>query len=421
MDFKTRIVDGREIKYFTNNKGANIELVNIEPNEFGDWWAYSTIDVYINIYNEDFTKFVSFCVENFITGITGESWYEDEDDDEAEEPTEEDAWDRTLDLFGVDDYYDTWENENEFWNSFDKYNQFLEDYPDAMFDAMIDIEKIKTFCNCGNYSPIEDFEIITSEEEEDYYWDGIYKDEEERYVDMPINIGLNCSGTEKNIESSVLIDTMFVNQYIEYSRYGYCGIDDLKDKKAFVGEWLTSLCGWVRQGSLIGDYCFGGYDLPEWEDDSTLCLLRFWELTDIKNIKIKDREYTVFYSGNKYWIVDDYKAEREEDFYPVIFTANKNLPNETAEITGKILFVNGDEETVDFSIELTAIENKIIEHYYEVCESMRYFPEELYAKLVNQLKLAYLDMVKDRIDAVKSLDEIDSLECKYSFPDIECD
>ena len=48
-------------------------------------------------------------------------------------------------------------------------------------------------------------------------------------------------------------------------------------------------------------------------------------------------------------------------------------------------------------------------------------PEELYAKLVNQLKLAYLDMVNDRIDAVKSLDEIDSLECKYSFPDIECD
>ena len=143
MDFKTRIVDGREIKYFTNNKGANIELVKIEPNEFGDWWAYSTIDVYINIYNEDFTKFVSFCVENFITGITGESWYEDEDDDEADEPTEEDAWDRTLDFFGVDDYYDTWENENEFWNSFDKYNQFLEDYPNAMFDAMIDIEKIK--------------------------------------------------------------------------------------------------------------------------------------------------------------------------------------------------------------------------------------------------------------------------------------
>ena len=80
MNFKTIVAGGKEIQYFVNDNGANIELVKIEPNQFYWWNFYCTIDLYINIYNDDFTKKVSFRVVNFSTGVEGGSWFEDTDE-----------------------------------------------------------------------------------------------------------------------------------------------------------------------------------------------------------------------------------------------------------------------------------------------------------------------------------------------------
>lgn len=84
----TKIIDGKEIHYFVNEKGANIEIERIEPNTFSWMVVYCTVDLYINIYNDDFTRKVSFIVENFSTGIEGESWY-DSDEYEDEERKKE--------------------------------------------------------------------------------------------------------------------------------------------------------------------------------------------------------------------------------------------------------------------------------------------------------------------------------------------
>ena len=52
---------------------------------------------------------------------------------------------------------------------------------------------------------------------------------------------------------------------------------------------------------------------------------------------------------------------------------------------------------------------------------MEYLPQELYSKLVRHLQQAYLDYVKDKPGAIKSVDELDKLDCSYFFPDMEED
>ena len=306
----TKTVDGKEIHYFVNDKGANIEVERIEPNTFSWMVVYCTVDLYINIYNDDFTKKVSFRVDNFSTGIEGESWFEDdeeeeeykedlvsqfsdilptffdckrdtissicsifidadrakvidllqdweddkdtqldtivqafvdelmgeeeiaddtyseqlseilgkffdckkgiisdicllakgsnkkeiqrvfelyEDDEEEEEqldiehiasiiadhmpskypdPTEEDSWAQTLDYLSLDDPYDAWEGFKDFWNSFNKYNEELDDDPELMFESMINDEELQEWCST-RFSEEEravfDFEIIKPE------------------------------------------------------------------------------------------------------------------------------------------------------------------------------------------------------------------------------------------------------------------
>lgn len=334
MEQKSRIVDDREIRYFVNDNGANVELVKVEPNQFHWWHLSCTIDLYINIYNDDFTKKVSFRVVNFNTGIEGGSWFEDEDEDDENyrKPTEEDAWANTLDYFGIDDPYDAWANEEVLWNSFGKYNELLEAYPRALYDAMVDNDTVKKCCSCGlfgNDGGVFDFKVFIPGEDNFYEWEGTYKDDECRFVEIPVKIGLNQSGTERKTVKNLLIDTRFVDEYLEksspYKILNMEGPIDYKELNVFMGEWLTTLWGCARKGKLIGDYCLGGYDLPDWEGETTLELLGFWKLTDIKRIKIKEREYTVFYSGAKYWVVDDEKADEETDFYPMFFSEAKDL------------------------------------------------------------------------------------------------
>ena len=163
----TKVIDGKKIRYFVNENGANIEIVKVEPNSFGDWWAYSTIDVYINIYNDDFSRQASFYVEGFNTGVTGESWFDDEEDDE-DDVTEENAWERTLDYFSPNDPYDTWLNETDFLNSFNKYNEDLDEEPELMFDSMINDDELKRWCSTRfseEDRAVFDFEIIKPEED----------------------------------------------------------------------------------------------------------------------------------------------------------------------------------------------------------------------------------------------------------------
>jgi len=74
---------------------------------------------------------------------------------------------------------------------------------------------------------------------------------------------------------------------------------------------------------------------------------------------------------------------------------------------------------ITFPIELTAIESRIVEYYYKHKEDMEYLPKELYSKLISHLQKAYLDSVKDNPNAVKSVEELDALGCRYYFTDME--
>ena len=566
----TKLIDGKEIHYFVNEKGANIEVEKIEPNTFNWCVAYCTVDLYINIYNDDFTRKVSFMVENFSTRIEGESWYDsdeyedeerkkelipqisgllksffnskektississlfkekdqeevvklvqtyeddtdtalgdivkdfvdellgDEDDndnsglieqlsrhiedffnckkktitdlcalvgankstiiedletyeDDAEteeeldikyiarviaddmpsqfpEPTEEDSWAQTLDYLSLDDPYDAWEGFKDFWNSFNKYNEELDEESELMFDSMINDDELKRWCSTRfseEDSAVFDFEIIKPEV--DYDWEGEYKDEKERYVERPVFVSLNNLGTERKALRNILIDNYFVDECLEKTSY-YRFLNNNKDAdfeklNIFVGEWLVDLWGCAIAGRLIGNYCQGGYDLPDWEGDNTVHLLRFWKLTDVQHKEFNKRSYTAFYSGQRCWMIDDNLANREDDFYPMVFSYVGDLPSVKEEMVGKVS-IPGKEvpDSIHFSIELTAIEYRIVDHYYQHNGDMEYLPQELYSKLVRHLQQAYLDYVKDKPNAVKSVEELDKLGCSYHFPDME--
>ena len=342
------------------------------------------------------------------------------------EPTEEDSWAQTLDYLSLDDPYDAWEGFMDFWNSFNKYNEELDEEPELMFDSMINDEELKGWCSTrfsGEDRAVFDFEIIKPKEEEiDYEWEGEYKDE--RLVERPVFIALNKSGIERKVVKNILIDNSFIDECLEKTSYNRFLRDheeaDIERLNIFVGEWLVNLWGCARKGRLIGDYCLGGYDLPDWEGESTGSLLRFWKLTGVKHIEHNKRSCTAFYSGQRYWLIDDDLADAEEDFYPMVFTYVGDLPNVVEEIVGKVCIPGGEEsESISFPIELTAIESKIINHYYEYVANINRLPEELSKKLVSHLQKAYLDHVKDKPGAIKSVDELNELDCSYHFPEME--
>ena len=566
----TKIIDGKEIHYFVNEKGANIEVERIEPNTFSWMVVYCTVDLYINIYNDDFTRKVSFMVENFSTGIEGESWFEGDEDDEEEykeeltskiseiltdffdckqktisgicslikdadrdsvidiledceddpnpqlgdivqgfidelsgdegntsdsdyhnqlskyledffnckkksiadicalakgvnknaiiedfeiyegvpddeeeldiehiagiiagdmpslyaEPTEEDSWAQTLDYLSLDDPYDAWDGFKDFWNSFNKYNEDYDDEPELMFASMINDEDLKKWCSTrfsGEDRAVFDFEIIKPEV--DYDWEGEYKDEKERYVERPVFVSLNNLGTERKAVRSILIDNYFVDECLEKTSYYKFRRNneeaDFEKLNIFVGEWLVDLWGCAGQGRLIGDYCLGGWESPEWEGDNTVHILRFWKLTDIKHIEVDKKSYTVFYSGQRCWKIDDNLANREKDFYPMFFSYVGDLPNVEEMIDGRVCIPGEGSVDITFPIELTAIESRIVEYYYKHKEDVEYLPKELYSKLMSHLQNAFLDGIKDNPNSVKSVEELDALGCRYYFTDME--
>ena len=570
----TKIINGKEIHYFVNDKGAKIEVERIEPNTFSWCVVYCTVDLYINIYNDDFTRKVSFRVDNFSTGIEGESWfegdeYEDEErkkelipqisellkdffdckentissvcslfkdkdrddvidllqeweddtktasgeivrvfvdelsgeeenvgdntglieqlsrllgdffnckkntitglcelvgasketitddfelyEDDAEteekldihhiasiiaddmpsqypEPTEEDSWAQTLDYLSLDDPYDAWEGYRDFWDTFDKYHEDFDEEPELMYDSMINDDQLKKWCSTRfseEDRAVFDFEIIKPKidiEEVDYEWEGEYKDE--NVVERPVFIALNKSGKEREVVKNILINNSFIDECLEktsYNRFLRNNEEtDIEGLDVFVGEWLVNLWGCAGQGRLIGNYCLGGYDLPDWEGESTADLLRFWKLTGVQHIEHNKRRYTAFYSGQRCWLIDDDLEGREEDFYPMVFSYVGDLPDTETVIVGKVCVLDDEEtESISFPVELTAIESRIIEHYYEYEDDIDRLPEELYTKLVSHLQQAYLDHVKDKPGAIKSVDELNESDCCYIFPEME--
>lgn len=328
LEMNTKVIDGKEIKYFINENGANIQIVKVEPNDFGDWWAYSTIDVYINIYNDDFTRKASFYVENFNTGITGESWfgddaYEDCDDydENIDDATEEDAWERTLDYFSPDDPYDTWKNESDFLNSFNKYCEEYDYNEDLMYDMMVDEESVKECCS-DEEGEVCDFEIIKPDFDSE--WEGIYQDKECRHLEMPVNIGLNKSGSEREVVKKLLIDLTApdnsISYYLAYRILDSEVPNEYETRDYYLGECLKDIDGYSQKGGLVSDNCFGGLSSTAWNDESALKLLRFWKLTDIHKEEIQGETYTVFCSGEKRWIVNDEKEDEGDVAYPVLYT-----------------------------------------------------------------------------------------------------
>lgn len=423
----SKTIDGKEIHYFVNDKGANIEVVKIEPNTFSWCVVYCTVDLYINIYNDDFTRKVSFMVENLSTGIEGESWFEDEEEADYE-PTEEDSWAQTLDYLSLDDPYDAWDGYRDFWNTFNKYNEDLDEDPALLFAYMIDDDRLKEWCSprfSRKDRAVFDFEISKPASDLDFNWEGKYKGEGDRFVERPVFIGLKKTSTERKAVRTILLDNYFVNECLEKVSYNSFRRDhegaDYEKLNVFVGEWLVNLWGCARQGRLVGDYVLGGYDLPDWEDDTTVDLLRFWKLTDVKTVEINDdKSYTAFYSGERCWLINDDLEDREKDFYPLIFSFAGDLPNTVVEIRGE-LTLPGEEKpfTAEFPVEVTAIESRIIDRYCEYVTYIDKMPDELYSKLVTHLQQAYLDYVKDTPNAVKSIEELDKLDCSYYFPDLE--
>ena len=56
---------------------------------------------------------------------------------------------------------------------------------------------------------------------------------------------------------------------------------DLHRRNYYIGEWLVDLWGRDEEGTLISECSFGGFAEAEWEDETTMDILRFWKLTKV--------------------------------------------------------------------------------------------------------------------------------------------
>lgn len=64
--------------YYVNDNGAIIEIVEVKTNTFEEGlYRCCTVDIDINIYNDDFSVKVPFTLKNVDSGITCFDWYGD--------------------------------------------------------------------------------------------------------------------------------------------------------------------------------------------------------------------------------------------------------------------------------------------------------------------------------------------------------
>ncbi len=71
------------IETVKNERGANLAIGDVRPNTYHDYGG-CTMDVEILVYSDDFSKKVSFWIEDYDTGYSGESWMDGYFEDELE-------------------------------------------------------------------------------------------------------------------------------------------------------------------------------------------------------------------------------------------------------------------------------------------------------------------------------------------------
>ena len=74
-----KVVDGKEIYYYINDNGAIIEIVDVRPNTFEDGFYFETgctVDIDVNVYNDDFSKKVSLHLEDVDTKESCWDWFD---------------------------------------------------------------------------------------------------------------------------------------------------------------------------------------------------------------------------------------------------------------------------------------------------------------------------------------------------------
>lgn len=72
-------VEGKEIYYYVNDNGAIIEIVDVRPNTFVDGFYYETgctVDIDINVYNDDFSVRVPFSLKDVDTKVSCWDWFD---------------------------------------------------------------------------------------------------------------------------------------------------------------------------------------------------------------------------------------------------------------------------------------------------------------------------------------------------------
>ena len=78
MDYKRTVINGQSIYYYVNDNGAIIEIVEVKTNTFEEGlYSCCTVDIDINVYNDDFSVKVPFTLKNVDSGITCFDWYGD--------------------------------------------------------------------------------------------------------------------------------------------------------------------------------------------------------------------------------------------------------------------------------------------------------------------------------------------------------
>ena len=103
-----------------NERGANLAIGEVRPNTYNDYCG-CTIDVEILVYSDDFSKKLSFWIEDFDTGFSGESWMDGYFDDELENNPD------FTDTMNLTDIYTEEELEERAMN--DSIDCFFDSYP----------------------------------------------------------------------------------------------------------------------------------------------------------------------------------------------------------------------------------------------------------------------------------------------------
>lgn len=161
---------------------------------------------------------------------------------------------------------------------------------------------------------------------------------------------------QENIHIGVTTKTLKVIDTIEFEeedliREGlgtifFNGELDLHRRNYYIGEWLVDLWGRDKEGTLISECSFGGYDEAEWEGETTLDILRLWKLTKVETKERRGRLYYVIYSGKRHWDIDEELYQCEEDFLPVVFSLATDPANDVEFEQDGIYYIANDFDTV---------------------------------------------------------------------------